>query len=107
MSSNQLASNKSRHGRDGRIGRGYRHTLHAGQSITSPTPQRCLRTGDRRIDVQHVGLLPQDLCAFLQYVQRLLLAQPPFAVEVVFEEGDVGFGRIGGGEELGCGGDRG
>jgi hypothetical protein len=44
-----------------------------------------------RVDSEHVGLIPKHLCPFIDDPECLVLGQPSLAVEVVLQEGDVGF----------------
>jgi hypothetical protein len=54
----------------------------------------------RTLDVQQVRLLPQHLCSLPDNEEGLVFSQAPLSVQVVLQEGDVGFGRIGFGVEL-------
>lgn len=63
------------------------------------------RTCDRGIDLEDVGLDPEDLCRLFDDIYRMVLAYPTFSVEVVLEEADVWLGWIVFREELSIRGD--
>lgn len=52
------------------------------------------RTSDRRIDLEHIGLLSQQLSSPLQYPQRLFLSQSALSIEVILQECNVRFCAI-------------
>lgn len=47
---------------------------------------------DRGVHFEQVWLVPQNLGRLTQNEQCLVIGQPPFAVEMVLEERDIGFG---------------
>jgi hypothetical protein len=51
-------------------------------------------TRDRSIDFKQIGFFLENLCSFLDNVETVLLTEPPFTIKVVFEKGNVWFGRI-------------
>lgn len=57
-------------------------------------PMNVSTDGDRGIDFQYIGLIPQDLCSSPDDEQSLIIGQSSLSIEVILEKGNVRLSRI-------------